>query len=86
MCIDVLPQIAGGTLAGAWGDRVEGTVDDRRLAYLGLASLIRNKRASGRTKDLLDIKLLREAGVDVDKGAGTPSSRTKSPGTSTPGS
>ncbi len=50
----------------AWPDRVERAVDGRRLAYLGPMSLIRNKRDTGRTRDMLDVELLRKAGVDVD--------------------
>lgn len=33
---------------------------------IGLRHLVRNKLASGRAKDLADLILLREAGVDVD--------------------
>ena len=33
------------------------------LRFLGLSQLVTNKQASGRTKDLLDIELLREAGL-----------------------
>ncbi len=83
--IDVLTQISGCDFEQAWADRVERTVDGRRLAYLGLASLIRNKRATGRTKDLLDIELLKEAGVDVDAAEGeTGEDGSTAPGSSTP--
>lgn len=33
------------------------------LRFLGLDELVRNKRASGRTRDLLDVEMLVEAGV-----------------------
>jgi hypothetical protein len=33
------------------------------LRFLGLSQLVTNKQASGRTKNLLDIELLREAGL-----------------------
>ena len=84
--IDVLTRIDGVDFEGAWRRRHVQAVGGRELPYLGLRDLLENKRASGRTKDLLDIELLREAGVDVDQGARGPASDPRSPGESTPGS
>jgi len=38
-------------------------VDQMDLRFLGLAELVKNKSATGRVKDKLDIELLREAGL-----------------------
>ncbi len=84
--IDILTRIDGVDFEGAWRRRHVQAVGGRELPYLGLRDLLENKRASGRTKDLLDIELLREAGVDVDQGAGAAASDPRSPGRSTPGS
>lgn len=64
--IDILTTISGCTFEAAWARRVVRGVGGRDLTFLGLADLVTNKRASGRTKDLLDLELLREAGVDLD--------------------
>lgn len=65
--IDVLTKIDGVTFEEAWPNRIEATVGGLHMAFLGLRELVRNKRAAGRPKDLLDIELLREAGVIVDE-------------------
>ena len=64
--IDVLTLIDGVAFQDAWSGHVEREVGGVRLAFIGLRELVRNKRAAARPKDLLDIELLREAGVDVD--------------------
>jgi len=64
--IDVLTTIDGVTFDEAWPNRIVAQVGDLQLPFLGLKSLVKNKRAAGRTKDLLDIELLREAGAPVD--------------------
>lgn len=58
--IDVLTQISGVPFAEAWAGRVESELFGVPCAVLGRDEFIRNKRASGRTKDLLDIALLEE--------------------------
>lgn len=57
--IDLLTTISGVTFDEAWDDRMESEMLGVRVAFLGRASLIRNKRASGREKDLRDIESLR---------------------------
>jgi hypothetical protein len=52
--------VSGLTFVEAWSDRLEQTIDRLRLPFLGRASLIRNKEASGRQKDLGDIESLGE--------------------------
>ena len=56
--IDVLTQISGVEFAEAWSERAMIVVGTDAIAFLGRASLIKNKRAAGRTKDLLDVELL----------------------------
>ena len=55
-------QIDGVLLEEAWNTRVTVTLRTRTgeqpLFYLGLASLIRNKEASGRPKDSEDLEFL----------------------------
>jgi hypothetical protein len=59
--IDVLTQISGvQDFAGAWHDRVEHEVGDVLVPFVGRDTLIRNKRASGRLKDLADVEALGE--------------------------
>ncbi len=39
------------------------TIAGRAIAFLGLTEFVKTKRACGRPKDLLDLGLLREAGL-----------------------
>jgi hypothetical protein len=60
--IDVLQQIAGITFDEAWPNRIEGKIDGELPApVISREDLIRNKLASGREQDLLDVKVLRAA-------------------------
>jgi len=60
--IDLLTHISGVPFEAAWASRMECGVDGRRLSVLGRATLIQNKRASGRPKDLLDVAALESSG------------------------
>jgi hypothetical protein len=60
--IDVLTGISGVTFAEAWPDRTVITVDGREVPVIGKAALIRNKRASGRPRDLADVADLTGSG------------------------
>jgi hypothetical protein len=60
MRIDILNQISGVSFSSAWRNRRRTIIDGHRICVIGLADLRRNKRASGRTKDLLDLALLDE--------------------------
>ena len=53
--IDLLTAIDGVTFEEAWNGRVEGHFGQQRVAFLGRAEFLRNKRASGRPQDLADI-------------------------------
>lgn len=63
--IDVLNTLSGVSFAEAWRSRVQVRGRNFSLSALSLRSLVKNKRASGRTKDLLDIELLRERGAKI---------------------
>ena len=56
--IDLMTSIAGVEFEAAWGTRVVTRIDDCPVPFLAREDLLRNKRAAGRPKDLLDIELL----------------------------
>ena len=56
--IDLLTSISGIDFDEAWSTRAAGELGDHRVWYLGWDALIRNKTASDRDKDRLDIKRL----------------------------
>ena len=56
--IDLLTGISGETFAEAWPRRVLHTIGTAQIPFLGHDELIRNKRASGRPKDRVDLDLL----------------------------
>ncbi len=56
--IDVLTAISGVSFEEAWPTRVEFEVAGRRVPFRGRDALIRNKRATGRLKDLADVERL----------------------------
>ncbi|HKU43371.1 MAG TPA: hypothetical protein VJR89_34655 [Polyangiales bacterium] len=58
----VLAALTGVTFDEAWESRVEAKLADRSVAILGRAALIRNERATGRDKDLLDAAWLEKSG------------------------
>jgi hypothetical protein len=52
--IDILTELTGLTFAEAWPDRVHRPFGDVEVDFIGRDAFIRNKRATGRTKDLAD--------------------------------
>jgi hypothetical protein len=54
--IDLLTELTGVSFADAWPDRRRGAFGDIQVDYIGRAAFIRNKRATGRLKDLADIE------------------------------
>jgi len=54
--IDILTELTGLTFAEAWVDRLRRPFDDVNVDFIGRAAFIRNKRATGRPKDLGDIE------------------------------
>lgn len=61
--VDVLTTISGvERFEIAWADRVVQEVRGREIPFIGRSALVRNKRATGRTKDRADLEALGEAG------------------------
>jgi hypothetical protein len=56
--IDILTSISGVPFDEAASDVVEVQLNGRAIRFLGRAALIRNKKASGRPKDLVDVDVL----------------------------
>jgi hypothetical protein len=54
--IDLLTELSGLTFADAWPARVERPFGDLTVPFIGLEAFIRNKRATGRARDLGDIE------------------------------
>ena len=65
--IDLMTSIDGVDFLAAWETRVVTPIDDCPVPFLAREDLLRNKRAAGRPKDLLDIELL-EASDSSAKG------------------
>ena len=60
--ICILQSIDGVSFDAAWANRIEGMIDGQiRAAVISRDDLIRNKLATGREQDLLDVKRLRAA-------------------------
>ncbi len=62
--IDLLTSIAGVDFDTAHRGRITGRFGAHEVGFLGRDELIRNKRAAGRAKDLLDVALLEEGADD----------------------
>ena len=58
--IDVLTGVSGLDFDDAWASRLTVPVGPLEVPFLGRASLIRNKRAARRLKDLADLEALGE--------------------------
>ena len=54
--IDILTELTGLTFDEAWPTRSAGLFGELTVDFLGREAFIRNKRATGRTKDLADIE------------------------------
>jgi hypothetical protein len=66
--IDLLHQVDGLTFDEAWENRVEGLLDGNIPVYvISREDLIRNKLASGRKRDLLDVEAIHEAASQQKK-------------------
>lgn len=59
--IDILTGVSGVSFEEAWNERIEDQFEGVRVPFIGRAALIRNKRASGRMKDLADLESLGES-------------------------
>jgi len=56
--IDLLTSISGVNFEEAWYTRAAGELDGLSVFFLGLDALLKNKRASGRDKDVADVRKL----------------------------
>jgi hypothetical protein len=54
--IDILTQLTGVTFDEAWPDRVRGRFGDIDVDFIGRDAFVRNKKATGRARDLGDIE------------------------------
>ena len=54
--IDILTQLTGLSFAEAWPDRLHRAFGEVAVDFIGRAAFLRNKRATGRPKDLGDIE------------------------------
>lgn len=59
--IDILTSIDGVVFEDAWPNRIQEQVDNVSFFVIGRDDLIRNKRATGRPKDLADLAWLEES-------------------------
>ncbi|MDD5090554.1 MAG: nucleotidyl transferase AbiEii/AbiGii toxin family protein [Candidatus Wallbacteria bacterium] len=57
--IDILTSIDGVGFSEAWEQKIEGRYDTEKAWFISREMLLRNKLASGRTRDLADAELLR---------------------------
>jgi hypothetical protein len=56
--IHILTELTGLTFADAWPRREPGRFGDLMVSFIGRDAFLRNKRATGRAKDLGDIERL----------------------------
>lgn len=54
--IDILTELTGITFDEAWPDRIQRPFGDVDVDFIGRDAFLRNKRATGRAKDLGDIE------------------------------
>jgi hypothetical protein len=53
--IDLMTSLSGISFEEPWQSRIPALLDGIEVNFIGREALIRNKRATGRSKDLLDI-------------------------------
>lgn len=58
--IDLLTEISGLTFDEAADGAVTAPLGDNTVRFIGIAAQLKNKRASGRTKDLADAEVLED--------------------------
>jgi hypothetical protein len=58
--IDLLTLLDGLTADEIWASRQKGLLDTHNVNYMGRAAFVKNKRATGRPKDLADLETLGE--------------------------
>jgi hypothetical protein len=58
--IDLLTKVSGLDFDDAWNNRVSHRVGSHDVPFLSREDLVRNKRATGRKKDLADLEILEQ--------------------------
>ena len=58
---------AGVDFEEAWEGKVAGVLDGLSVFFLGLDALLKNKQASGRDKDLADVKKLKAIAMKTER-------------------
>ena len=53
--IDVMTEIDGVTFKECYPNKIEKEIDNTIMNFIGFSDLIKNKKASGRKQDLLDL-------------------------------
>ena len=71
MRLEILNRISGVTFDDCYSNRMEVEIDSVRIMVIGRDDLIANKLASGRDKDLLDVRKLTKGAVSK-RGPGRP--------------
>jgi len=69
--IGILTQVSGVDFAHATVGVVEGTLAGSRVRFPSIDTLIQNKRASGRLKDLADVEVLERLAENRDAAFGS---------------
>lgn len=58
--IDVINELSGVSAEEVWSEREKGVIGPHQVHFIGRKTYIKNKRASGRAKDLADLESLGE--------------------------
>ncbi|MFO0891588.1 MAG: nucleotidyltransferase [Isosphaeraceae bacterium] len=77
--IDLLTSLSGVVFEDAWHHRVECVVDGLRIAFLDRRTLLVNKAATGRAKDLADLEALSDETASEGEPHSGPPSLPKKP-------
>lgn len=60
--IDLIREIDGVGFEEVWRSKVNGNLDGLKVFFIDKKSLLKNKKAAGRPKDLADIDMLKQLG------------------------
>ncbi|MFB3778452.1 MAG: DUF6036 family nucleotidyltransferase [Bryobacteraceae bacterium] len=58
--VDLLTSLTGVEFEDAWQNRVPAVLDGLKVAFIDRASLVKNKKATGRAQDRADLEALGE--------------------------
>jgi SOS-response transcriptional repressor LexA len=64
--IDIVTSIDGCTFEEVWQNKVIGEFADVKAYFIGLGELMKNKEASGRPQDIVDLETLRRLNYGKD--------------------